>query len=228
MQPPTPELIRRYGTALAAILGLLAVWIVAAELIRPNLRYFPRTASQAQADAAQAAAAQTAAWLGWPRGPLWTDYALAASAADLASATNNAAPQKSSPNQAFAAIAETAARLAPSDARAWLLLAQAEQMASNNRAVQTRLKMSYYTSPYRDDLFPIRIQVVAHMPSNSDAELSSYAEYELAVALRRRPPLKESVTAAYRAASPSGRRFFEHALAKLDPDYLTYLMAKKP
>lgn len=226
MQPP--NLVRRYGTAFAAVLTLLAVWVVATELIHPDLRYFPRTASEAQADAKNIATARLAAWLGWPRGQGWIDYALATNAAGLTSLANGNRPVKSDQDKTPAATAEKAAVLAPFDARAWLMLAWDELAASNNVAAQARLKMSYYTSPYRDDLFPFRIRVVAQMPGHADPELNSYAEYELRVAHQRQAPLNDDIAAAFRSASPSGRQFLEQALTKLDPTFWAALKATQP
>jgi hypothetical protein len=102
------------------------------------------------------------------------------------------------------------------------------QAASNDPKTLTLLKMSYYTSPYSDALFPMRIQVATGSPSIADEELSSYVEYELGVVVGRKPDLKRSVAPAYRTASPAGRRFFETVLEKLDPAYLAELKALKP
>ncbi|MBI1203490.1 MAG: hypothetical protein GC182_13365 [Rhodopseudomonas sp.] len=226
MPPTPPDLVRRYGTAFAVVLAVLAAWIIATESIRPHLPYFPKTTKEVRADGANLNAARIAAWIGWPRGQRWTDYAIAANADGLQVLADTTQSNKANRDKAPGAIAETAAILAPYDARAWLILAQNEQAASHDAAAQARLKMSYYTSPYRDDLFPLRIRLVAQMPSNADAELSSYADYELRTAMQSSPPLRADAVAAYRVASPGGRKFFDQAFAKLDPALLAELKAQ--
>jgi hypothetical protein len=53
--------------------------------------------------------------------------------------------------------------------------------------------------------------------------LSNFLEGELESVIRYKPSLKQSITPAYRTASPAGRRFLEITLAKLDPNYLAEL-----
>ncbi|MDI1346888.1 MAG: hypothetical protein PSV22_22760 [Pseudolabrys sp.] len=220
-----PVLIRPFATGFALLLGLLATWIVAAELSRPSLGSFPANAVEAKAIALQNSAAATAAWIGWPRGELWADYAVIANAGSIG-AMNASSPSRTDDHAN--GIAETAARLAPSDARPWLLLAMNAQADSNDAKTLALLKMSYYTSPYSDALFPLRIQVTTRSPGIADEELSSFVEYELGVVVGRKSDLKRSIAPAYRTASPAGRRFFETVLAKLDPAYLVELKALKP
>ena len=220
-----PILIRPFATGFAFVLGLLALWIMAAELARLSLVGFPANVAEAKARVLQNSDAATAAWFGWPRGELWTDYAVTANA-ELISAMNGSALSRADDHAN--GVAETAAMLAPSDARSWLLLAMNAQAASNDSKTLALLKMSYYTSPYSDALFPLRIQVATRSPSIADEELSSFVEFELGVVVGQKPGLKRSIAAAYRTASPAGRRFFDSALTKLDPAYLAELKAPKP
>lgn len=220
-----PVLIRPFATGFALVLGLLAAWIIAAELSRPSLGGFPVNAVEAKAVALKNAAAATAAWVGWPRGELWADYAVTANAGSIG-AINAGSPSRADDHAN--GVTETAARLAPSDARSWLLLAMNAQAAANNSKSLALLKMSYYTSPYSDALFPLRIQVATRSPGIADEELSSFVEYELGVVVGQKPDLKRSIAPAYRTASPAGRHFFDSALAKLDPAYLAELKAPKP
>ena len=220
-----PVLIRPFVTGFALVLGLLAAWIMAAELSRPSLGAFPANVVEAKAMAQQNSAAATAAWIGWPRGELWADYAVTANAGSIG-ATNASGPSRA--DDAANGVAETAAKLTPSDARTWLLLAMNAQTSANDPKTLALLKMSYYTSPYSDALFPLRIQVATRSLSITDEELSSFVEYELGVVVGQKPNLKRSIAPAYRTASPAGRRFFESALAKLDPAYLAELKASKP
>lgn len=205
------------------MLGLSAAWVVTPEVSRPSLRSFPTNAVEAKTIALQNSAAATAAWIGWPRGELWADYAATAAAGSIGVMNGSGLTRT---DDHANGVAETAARLAPSDARSWLLLAMS--VPANDPKTLALLKMSYYTSPYSDALFPLRIQVATRSPSIDDAELSSFAEYELGVVVGQKPDLKRSIAPAYRTASPAGRRFFDGALAKLDPAYLAELKALKP
>lgn len=218
-----PVLLRPFATGFALVLGLLATWIVAAEVLRPRLAGFLANAVEAKAMARQNSAAATAAWFGWPRGELWADYAMTAAAGSIGALNGSSLTRTDDHAEE---VAETAARLAPSDARSWLLLAMNAQ--GNNQKAVALLKMSYYTSPYSDALFPLRIQVATRSPIIADEELSSFVEYELGVVVGQKPDLKRSIAPAYRTASSAGRRFFDSALAKLDPGYLAELKAPKP
>jgi hypothetical protein len=229
MTPRSPAVIRSLATGFAVVLGLQAAWIVTAELIRPRQVFFPANAMDAKSAIADNSAAATAAWIGWPRGDLWADYAVTANAGMIGS-LETAASDAQSPNQAANSIAATAAALAPSDARAWVLLAMNAQSASNDAKSDSKnlapLRMSYYTSPYSDDLFPLRIQIATRSSAINDEELGIYAEYELGVAIRNKPALKPAIALAYRNASPAGRAFIEGVLAKLDANYLSELKSK--
>jgi hypothetical protein len=218
-----PVLLRPFATGFALVLGLLAAWIMAAEVLRPSLGRFPANATEAKAVALQNSAAATAAWIGWPRGELWADYAVTAAAGSIGVETASGATR---PDDQANGVAETAARLTPSEARSWLLLAMNAPTTANDQKTLALLKMSYYTSPYSDVLFPLRIQVATRSQSINDTELSSFVEYELGVVLGQKPNLKRSIAPAYRTASPAGRRFFEAALAKLDRAYLAELKAQ--
>ena len=225
----SPILVRRLATGFAIVLGLQAAWILAAELTRPEMGFFPGNAAEAKIAAAHNSSTAAAARIGWPRGELWTDHAVTASAALLGEIENGVALSASDLSNNANGIAETAAALAPSDARVWLLLAMNNaQSASNDGKAFAQLKMSYYTSPYSDDLFPLRIQVAARSPHIADEELSSFVEYEVGMVIRNKPKLIGFIASAYRTASPAGRRFLEIALAKLDPKYLAEVKATRP
>lgn len=225
----SPVLVRRFAAGFAVILGLQAAWILAAELTRPVVHFFPGNGTDAKSAARYNSSAGAAAWIGWPRGDLWTDYAVTANAAVIGEIEDGVISSPSSLNKGASRVAETAAILAPSDARAWLLLAIDNATSPSNAGkALAQLKMSYYTAPYNDELFPLRIQVAARTPHIADEELSSFVEYEIGVVIRHKPSLKPSIASAYRTASPAGHRFFETTLAKLDPKYLAELKAAKP
>ena len=79
-----------------------AVWLLSAELIRPDLPYFPN-AQLAAAAAAQRTRASRAAAIGFVRGDLWTEDAIALAAPMLANlpATPTAAEDVTIPAAAW-------------------------------------------------------------------------------------------------------------------------------
>ena len=63
--------------ALACVLGSLAAWILAAEVLRPSTIVFATDAQSAVSNYAQRDAAITAARIGLVRGDLWSEAAFA-------------------------------------------------------------------------------------------------------------------------------------------------------
>jgi hypothetical protein len=229
MAPKSPTSIRAYASAFALVLGLLSVWLIAAEATRPKLPFFPKNGAEAKASTMHRSVAATAAWIGWPRGGLWVDYAITINAALLANFEDGITDKADHPAQNAFAASETAARLDPSDARVWLLLASAnEQSASNSSRALAQLKMSYYTSPYSEHLFPLRIQIVARSTAPFDDELSSFIDYELGMIVRDEPALKQTIGLAFRSASPAGRQFLAASMGKHDQKFLSKLKAANP
>jgi hypothetical protein len=223
------SLVRTCAAGLASILAIQSAWILAAELTRPKTHFFPRTGIDARDAATHNSAAAAAARIGWPRGDLWNDYAVTANAPVVSVIEDGVMPTASSLNNDTGHVAERAARLAPSDPRAWLLLAMENMRSESDEGkALAQMKMSYYTSPYNGDLFPLRMQIAARLPGITDEELNSFVEYELGIAIRKNPSLKPSIASAYRAAGSAGRRFFETTLEKQDPSFLAELKTTKP
>src|SRR4051812_45914247 len=96
--------LRLVALALGILLGLQAVWLLAAEVIRPALPYFTTNKAEIEIAAKRQEAAALAARLGWPRGELWVEAAITADAGLVEAATAT--------NAAFGTIT-AAARLAP-------------------------------------------------------------------------------------------------------------------
>jgi hypothetical protein len=210
--------IRVYAIVFAIVLAFQSVWLLAAEITRPALPFFPANRADADAAASRETTAATSAWIGWPRGTLWVDYAMSANAPTIGQMMEGVAAGRGHPSNAAQSTAQTAAAISPSDARAWLLLA-ANNMQSHATVgpALAQLKMSYYTAPYSERLFPLRVQVAARSPSSPDNELLGLIEYELRLSLRAKPDLKHPIAQAYRNGSPAGRRLLEDLIGALDP-----------
>ena len=203
---------RFYAGALGVALCVQAIWLFGAEAIRPALPYFPADTREAKVLAASRTAAAAAALIGWPRGELLTERALTANAPVIAAFESNTVP----PLDGDAAAAdESAARWSPSDARGWLLLAasNASPPGDHQRAPRA-LKMSYYTSPYNEELFPLRILLAARSTGTIDDELRDCITLELDLILRKRPDLKDYVLRMLTTASPAVRQLLEGSLKK--------------
>lgn len=213
---------RLYAGVLTAALCAQGIWLLGAEIVRPALPYFPLAAQDARDPAGAETAAAAAAWIGWPRGALWVDYAMTANAGAVADIASGVKPP---PGPSTQDVSEEAARLSPSDARAWLLLAVADDPSLPGSGSLRALKMSYYTSPYNEQLFPLRIGLLAKAAAPADDELRSSVDYELEHILRRRTDLKSQIAAAFATASPAGHQVLEDSLAKIDKAFLSQLRA---
>ena len=116
MRPQSLINVRAFVGGLAALIGILALWLIAAELITPRLTYFPSNRNEAEALYAVRGSAATAAEVGMVRGDLWTFAAITRAAPLLFAATGSSpeqAPQAEVEN--MRAIADRAARLSPHD-----------------------------------------------------------------------------------------------------------------
>jgi hypothetical protein len=206
--------LRLLALALGILLSVEAVWLLAAEIIRPTLPYFTTNKAEMELAAKRQDAAAFAARVGWPRGELWVEAAITADAGLIEGAT--------AANTAIAPIT-AAARLAPYDARSWLLLAIAAMQNGNDGKALAPLKMSFYMAPNDVRLIPFRLRIAVRSQSASDEELQNLIEHEMRTILTRAPMLKSSIALAYRDASAEGRRFMEGKLTVLDAQFLSEL-----
>jgi hypothetical protein len=215
----------RMGTRiLAGILGLSSVWIFTTELVRPTLPFFPNDAAAIKAAAAQQSAAKAAAWIGLIQGKLWIDYAMTI-APDLSRELAGKAliPSLEALDSTRFAAAK-AAEFAPSDARAWLLLAGVN-FRQLSQSTAGPLKMSYYTGPNELPLFPLRINIATASDAITDPEIQVLVGSEIRTIITRRPELKPLIIAAYRNALPPGRRLIENQVGELDAGLLASIRA---
>jgi hypothetical protein len=215
----------RLGTMiLAAFLGLASAWMLSVQFIRPTLPFFPDDAAAAKAAAAHRGAASAAAWIGHIRGNLWTDYAITLAPDLSGELTGNTPTTSLEALESARAAAVRATELAPYDARAWLLLADANSRGLDHKAAGP-LKMSYYTGPNVLSLIPARINIATRTDAITDPELQILVGGEIRTIITRKPDLKALISAAYRNALPEGRRFIEARVGELDTGLLASLRA---
>jgi hypothetical protein len=226
MSPPTPIWFRRAILILAAVLGLQALWILAAEITRPVLPSIAVSENvETETWSRSRNAASLSALFGMVRGDLWADYAL--TYADfLWSEKPERADTDTSKAIALAHdAAERALRFAPHDAKAWLLLAGLySRFDWLNGKSAASLRMSYYTATNEIELFPLRVRLAAQSDSTlADIELRTFVQRDIRIIVTREPELKPAILIAYRDALPAGRQFIERTLGELDPALVVWL-----
>jgi hypothetical protein len=224
MNPSAPNWLRLTATVYAAVLGVSALWLLTAELVRSASPFFPEDASTAQAAAAQRGAAAVAAWIGLVRGNLWTDYAVTLVPGEP---TADAAAASLQSLQGTRLAAMRGAELAPYDARAWLLLADVDSRGLDHKATGP-LKMSYYTAPNAVSLIPLRVNIATRTDAITDPDLQILVGGEIRTIITRKPDLKSAIVKAYRDALPEGRRFIEAEVGELDLGLLASFRAMNP
>lgn len=205
----------------AALLGILALWILIGELTSPRLSYFPTSPNEANAAYAVRGSAATAAQVSMVRGDLWAAAAVTASAPLLFGAKDSS-PQASEANvEDMRAIADRAARLSPHDSRIWLLLAGLDfRGGGNNPSATEMLKLSYYTGPNEISVMPLRLLLAVSSNAISDKEVQSLVPLDIQQIDKQRPDLKPAIALAYGNALPQGRAIIEATLKAADPSFL--------
>jgi hypothetical protein len=205
----------------AGVLAIQALWLLSTELLHPKLPYFPADKAASERAAGQRFVAQLAAEIGGIRGDLWADYAITLFSELLTDAKNAAAGNAKELTEDTRNVAITAAKLAPTDSRMWLLLALIDQRLDwLGRGIPGPLKMSYYTGPNAAALIPTRVLVATRTAAITDPELQSLVSREIRTIVTRRPDLRPALFVAYRDALPEGRRFIEATVGDLDRNLL--------
>lgn len=210
------------------VLALLSVWLLATEIVRPEIPYFP--VEKAAADAAgHRGRAAVAASIGAIRGELWVDYATLLSSDLLADLEGLKATARPKAADNVGATASKAASLAPYDSRIWLLLALIQsRLDGPDRAVAELLKMSYYTGPNQTDLVPPRLLVATQSAAVANPELRDLVSRDVRTIVAHRPELRSALFVAYRSASPDGKRFLDAEIGSLDQNLLSTVRAGGP
>jgi hypothetical protein len=209
----------------AALVGLVATWVVLPEIARLPFAS-PDGAATSDATTAAQNAARTAARLGVIRGDLWANLALTYGGLDRASGRGGTQTYAQHAAETARVFAERALSYSPHDARVWLFLVALDtQVPPYDRHAAAALKMSYYTGPYELGLIPLRLLVAVRPGILADEELRQLFRHELQVALGRRAELKPAIVAAHRVADPAARRLIEEVISEQDPELLASLRA---
>jgi hypothetical protein len=222
MNVPPPVAFRSSALVLAAVLGLQCIWLLLAELSRPDVNQLPTEAPSATIVAKQRSDATWAAWIGGIRGDLWAQSAFTFT--DLLWA-NPADPSQSNRLMGQARVRlDRAVRYGPLQSEAWLLLAGLASRYQWPRPEPAEaLKMAYYTAPSDSRLLPLRLLMAARSNAISDPDVQQFVRRDLRLLMDQQQ--KPAVVEAYQSASPEGKRFIEEALSEIDPTYLGSLRA---
>jgi HEAT repeat protein len=226
MTPPLHLPFRAAVLVLALIVGGQAAWQLAAELTRVGIPAVPTYAAAAEA-ALHREHARWVARFGFVRGDLWAESALTYADLLWATPTLNAEERRSLDDAR--ASAERALSYAPHSSAVWLLLAGLNSRFDGSRVnAAMALKMSYYTGPSDPRLLALRLFIATHSKAISDEEIQQFVRRDLQLIITRRPELRPAIVAAYRDASPEGKRYIEDILSKTDPVFAQSLRTAMP
>ena len=217
MNAPSHFAFRFAVLTFALLLGLQCIWLLLAELSRPNLNRLPTDTQAAAAAVTQRSDAAWAAGIGTIRGDLWAESAF--TYADLLWTTPSSDPDSTGSLEQARTRLYQALDDAPHQSGAWLLLAGlASRYRWSNLNATEALKMSYYTGPSEGTLMPLRLSVATRSEAVGDAEVQEFVRRDLRLLLSRQQ--KSAVTEAYAGASPAGKHLIEGAVREIDPSSL--------
>jgi hypothetical protein len=216
------ERLLRGGTLLfAVLLGLLATWLLLAEIVRPAAYSLPTDAAASLAVVDKRAAALRAASFGMFRGDLWSQAAF--TYADLLWPADRPNPSRSL-DDALRSV-KRALSDAPDQPGAWLMLAAlASRFPSIHMNSAELLKISYYTGPTAQELIPLRLSLAVQSDAFDDPEIRRFFGRDIRLMLRRGNTV--GITALYSSTSPVRRPVIEQIIQQLDPSLLETLHAK--
>jgi hypothetical protein len=212
LNPPTGVTFRHVTLLFALLLGLQSVWLLLAELTRPEIDRLPSDAASAAVAAKQRGLAAAAASFGIIRGDLWA--ASAFTYADLLWGDSGSSAGLAPALERVRAKLEHALDDAPHQSGAWLLLAGlAARYPSLNFNATQALKTSYYTGPSEQDLMLPRLRIAAQSDFLNDAEIRDFATRDLRLLLARHQ--KSAIDEAYNAGSSTGKAFIKQAVSQI-------------
>jgi hypothetical protein len=213
-------LFRGIALVVAFVLGCQAIWILAAEFIRPKHFRFPVDAQTAEVAANNRNTAGLAASFGIMRGDLWADYAFTYLDLFWSDRQTSSKEQNSRTIERARDTAVRALTLAPHDARVWATLASINWRFNWLNRKATALQMSYFTGANETELIPLRLLMAVQSEAIADKDFQQLVRHDVGTIVSRKPELKSAILTAYRDALPDGKKFIEETLQELDPALL--------
>ena len=221
---PVVRAFRAGLVAFAVILGSLAIWVLAPEVLRPSPTGFTTDPQLAEQSYRHRAAALAAARIGLIRGDLWSEAAF--SYGNILWSSDKAPSAERPPMEEMRAVTQRAIGYAPHDSRLWLLLAAIDFRSERFNAVSAALKMSYYTGSNTIELMPERLGLALQSHGLEDDEFRALVRHDIRVAVMRKAEFMQALIAAYASASSAGKQFVEKSLSELDPSALAVVRSK--
>jgi hypothetical protein len=197
------------------------------EALRPTPIGFPIDQRHATVSRQDQEKANRSAAIAGVRGDLWAESAFSGAVMARTDRTFEIEVSTARDTMMATSLFKTL-HYAPHRGDAWLMLAAiCERLKLRPCNKNALLKMSYYTAPDQAGLLPLRLGLVLRANDvSSDDELADMAQRDIRFVLTRFVDLRPALIAAYRAASPAGRRLVEQTVIPIDPGYLTMLRAK--
>ena len=221
ISPPKITFFRAFTLGFACILCTIAVWLLAADILRqPPIEFPPTNAQAASLAYGNRGAAAKAARVGVARGDLWAQAAFSYGAA-LSSQIDDAYLEQAR------LVTERAIEFSPNRSDLWLLLAAIRlRIDRTGESASSALKMSYYTGPSSVALVGERLMLALQGQIPTDDEIRELVRHDIRIVLMRKPDLIPALSAAYKSASSSGRELVEMAVAEYDPNRLSTIRSE--
>lgn len=223
------EAIPVWPRAGLVVFGLVLIaqttWILLAEFQHPRRIRIPVDPQASAVALLEQAPAKRAAKLAVIRGDLWAESAFTYSSPFWTEQATGADGGNGTAEEARSQL-ERALRYSPHRGDVWLLLAaMADRYHWQGYRPSALLKMSYYTAPNEQMLFPLRIKVSLHAAGLQDPELPDMIRRDIRLVITRTPALKPALVAIYKAAPGPDRLFVERVVSEIDPAYLASMRA---
>jgi hypothetical protein len=211
------DAFRRAMSALALLLALQFVWLLLAQMSRPDIDHLPTDAETAGLAAKQRSDATWAAWVGVIRGDLWAQSAY--TFADLLWTNSDLSPSDTANARSKL---DSALAYAPHQADAWLLLAGlVSRSGGSNQEATEALKVAFYTAPSDLRLIPLRLRIAAASGATTNPEVDQFLRRDVRILMAHER--LQSVVDSYRTATPDAQRIIQEAMKDIDPRYPAYL-----
>jgi hypothetical protein len=220
---PSHTAFRLTILSFALLLGLQSVWLLA-ELYQPGIYRLPTAAADAIDAQNERGDAALAATIGVIRGDLWAKFAYTYAYLLFGDRAEPANKDLTATLAQASVVLDHALDDAPHESGVWLLRAGlALRYPALRFNAPEALKMSYYTGSSEQDLMPLRLRIAAQLDSFRDVEIPPFVTRDLHILTAQNR--KTAVIDAYKAGSPSGKRFIEQAVTDIDPSALSWLRA---
>jgi hypothetical protein len=217
---PTPSYlrIRRALFVLSVIVGLCGIWMLVPALLAPVPHGLGLYRDLADAAFTRRSPAVLAARIAAIRGDLWAEAAFTGARFMWEDPGQRPSAARSSQLNGVKANAETALKLAPINAAAWLLLSMLTQNAPDDDSrVSIFLEMSYFTAPNDLSLGPLRLMRAAMSSALANKDIQYFIKNDIRGMLDRGPEHQQDILAAYRAAWPRNQPVLAAMVAEIDP-----------